>query len=66
LAASAAFASESEFGLGTLRSDEDYALRFGLTRLFRPGFYLEPSITIGLTGPNQVTFGLSMPFTLIQ
>lgn len=65
-AISAAFASETEFSLGTLQSEEDYALRFGLTRLFRPGFYLEPSVTIGLTGPNQVTFGLSMPFTLIR
>ena len=47
-------------------SEEDYALRFGLTRLFRPGFYLEPSVSIGLTGPNWVSFGLSMPFTLVR
>jgi len=47
----------------TLAARETWSLRFALTSRMRGGVYLEPSVTVGLTGPgNWVAVGLTMPW----
>ena len=62
---SAQIVASTDFSDQTLRSDEVYSLRLGMTQTWRPGYYVEPSVTFGLKGPASfVSFGLSVPFVI--
>lgn len=64
-AVTARFIESTDFSDRTLLSDEVYSLRLGLTQTWRPGYYLEPSVTFGLKGPASfVSFGLSAPVVI--
>jgi hypothetical protein len=46
-----------------LRLPANYVARFGVTSWVAKGLYIEPSLSIGLTGPGRsVAFGLTMPY----
>ena len=41
---------------------ESFSLRFALTSALTGGLYIEPSVTVGLSGPGQsFTMGVTMP-----
>ena len=41
---------------------ETFSIRFALTSALARGFYIEPSVTVGLSGPGQsFTMGVTMP-----
>ena len=43
---------------------ETFSLRFALTSALARGLYIEPSVTIGLSGPGQsFTFGVTLPYS---
>jgi hypothetical protein len=64
---SALFNWETDFGDVILRQQEEFSLRMGLTWTGGTGPYLEPNVTLGLNGPgNWVTFGLSIPWRVIE
>ena len=49
-------------GVGSGRS-ETFSLRFALTSALARGFYIEPSVTVGLSGPGQsFTMGVTLSF----
>lgn len=57
------FTPSDELGEFTLASDQDYDLRLALTSLLGENLYVEPSVTVGLNGPDDlVAFGLSIPY----
>ena len=42
---------------------ETFSLRFALTSALARGLYIEPSVTVGLSGPGQsFTFGVTLPY----
>jgi hypothetical protein len=44
---------------------ETFSLRFALTAALAKGLYIEPSVTMGLSGPGQsFTFGVTLPLSL--
>ena len=50
-------------GLSSGRS-ETFSLRFALTSALTQGLYIEPSVTIGLSGPGQsFTMGITLPYS---
>ncbi len=55
----------SDTGQVLLSSRETYSLRLGLTGMMRGGLYIEPNVTLGLSGPgNWVALGLTMPWAI--
>jgi excisionase family DNA binding protein len=68
-ALSGVFASQTTFHLRggeiVLDSEDDYYLRFGITRMLSPGRYVEPVVTFLLNGKeSEVTLGVSFPFLI--
>ena len=62
-AASGVFTRASVFGDRPSGATETFGLRFALTSAMARGFYIEPSVTVGLSGPGQsFTMGVTMPF----
>ena len=60
-AASGVFTRASVFELPASRT-ETFAVRFALTCALTRGLYIEPSVTVGLSGPGQsFTMGVTMP-----
>ena len=54
-------ASRSE--AGTARPASVFSVRFGLTTAIAPRLYLEPSVSLGLSGPgHRFAIGVTMPF----
>lgn len=50
-------------GVGSGRA-ESFSLRFALTSALTRGLYIEPSVTIGLSGPGQsFTMGITVPYS---
>lgn len=61
------FNPDTEFDDFTLESDQTFDLRFALTSLLREGLFIEPSVSIGLNGPDsRFAFGLSIPYLFDQ
>ena len=43
---------------------ETFSLRFALTAALAKRLYIEPSVTMGLSGPGQsFTFGVTLPYS---
>ncbi len=64
---SGTWTTETEYPTVILPSREDYSLRLGLTNMTRHGVYIEPSVTLGLSGAgNWVAFGLTVPWAVNQ
>jgi hypothetical protein len=62
-AASGVFTRASVFEDRPSGATETFGLRFALTSAMARGFYIEPSVTVGLSGPGQsFTMGVTMPF----
>lgn len=58
------FTGDTEFDRVTLRSREQYSLRFGLTSILTKGLSIEPSVSFNLAGTNpNVTVGVNLPYT---
>lgn len=50
-------------GVGSGRA-ETFSLRFALTSALTSGLYIEPSVTVGLSGPGQsFTMGITVPYS---
>jgi hypothetical protein len=50
-------------GVGSGRA-ENFSLRFALTSALARGLYIEPSVTLGLSGPGQsFTMGITLPYS---
>jgi len=61
---SGVFSSATSFGNATLRQQDGYSLSFGLTSWLAKGLYIEPTVSIGLSGPgNSAAFGITLPYT---
>ena len=61
-AASGVFTRASVFEDRTSGRTETFSLRFALTSALARGIYIEPSVTVGLSGPGQsFTMGVTMP-----
>ena len=62
-AASGVFTRVSVFENIRSGQSESFSLRFALTSALAGGLYIEPSVTVGLSGPGQsVTMGVTLPF----
>lgn len=63
-AVAASFTGDTDFDLATLRPQEQFSLRFGLTPLATRNLYIEPSVSFNLGDSNSsVTFGVNLPYT---
>jgi excisionase family DNA binding protein len=63
LAVGGVFAETTSTEGGTLKSPSLFSLRFSVTTALGQGMYLEPSVSIGLSGPgHSFAFGITMPF----
>jgi excisionase family DNA binding protein len=61
---SALFSGETTFTNATLLRQDIYSLQLGLTSWLARGFYIEPTVSFGLSGPgNSVAFGVTLPYT---
>lgn len=61
---SGVFTGATRFDNAVLRQQDSYSLQFGLTSWLAKGLYIEPSVSLGLTGPgNSVAFGVTVPYT---
>jgi excisionase family DNA binding protein len=61
---SAVFSSATSFGNATLRQQDGYSVSFALTSWLAKGLYIEPTVSIGLSGPgNSAAFGITLPYT---
>lgn len=61
-AASGVFTRASVFEDRPSGQTETFSLRFALTSALTRGLYIEPSVTVGLSGPGQsFTMGVTMP-----
>ena len=61
---SGVFTCATRFDNAVLRQQDSYSLQFGLTSWLAKGLYIEPSVSLGLTGPgNSVAFGVTVPHT---
>jgi hypothetical protein len=62
-AASGVFTRASVFENIRAGQSESFSVRFALTSALTRGLYIEPSITVGLSGPGQsFTMGVTLPF----
>ena len=60
---SGVYTDTTGFDNATLRSQESYSLGLGLTSWLAKGLYIEPSVSLGLSGPgNSVAFGVTVPY----
>ncbi|MBA2492016.1 MAG: hypothetical protein H0V34_10040 [Gammaproteobacteria bacterium] len=58
------FTGDTEFDRVTLRSREQYSLRFGLTSILTKSLSIEPSVSFNLAGTSpNVTVGINLPYT---
>jgi len=58
------FIGETTFDNATLRQQELFSLRFGLTSWLAEGLYIEPTVSFGLNGPgDRFAFGVTIPYT---
>ncbi|MGH8503077.1 MAG: helix-turn-helix domain-containing protein [Gammaproteobacteria bacterium] len=58
------FTGDTEFDRVTLRSREQYSLRFGLTSILTKNLSVEPSVSFNLAGTSpNVTVGINLPYT---
>lgn len=63
MSVSAVFAGSVTVDGATVRQPPLFSGRFGVTTSLTEGFYLEPSVAVGLGGQsNSVSFGVSLPF----
>jgi hypothetical protein len=61
-AAAGVFTRASVFENVPSGQSESFSLRFALTSALARGFYIEPSVTVGLSGPGQsFTMGVALP-----
>ena len=61
-AASGVFTRASVFENVPSGQSESFSVRFALTSALARGLYIEPSVTVGLSGPGQsFTMGLTLP-----
>ena len=62
-AASGVFTRASVFENIRSGQSESFSVRFALTSALAGGLYIEPSVTVGLSGPGQsFTMGVTLPF----
>lgn len=65
LSLSGNFTAATQFANSSLRQQDSYGLRFGLTSWLASGVYIEPSVTFNIGGPyDGLIFGLTVPYTL--
>ena len=60
---SGSFTGADRFPNATLRQQDSYYLRFGLTSWLASGLYIEPSVSFRLGGASDgVVFGITVPY----
>lgn len=63
-AAAGVFADTLAVDGGTTRRVDAFSVRFALTSSLAKGLYIEPSVSIGLSGPNNTfAFGVTLPYS---
>ena len=63
-AATALFSRARMFENPNSRRGDTFGLRFALTSSLARGLYIEPSVTLGLSGPaRSFTFGVTLPYS---
>jgi Helix-turn-helix domain len=64
MALSGLFTAATRFDNATLRQTERFSLQLGLTSWLGKGLYIEPTVSIGLSGPgNSLALGVTLPYT---
>jgi hypothetical protein len=57
------FIGSTAFGNATAKQPAIFSSRFGLTTRLGEGLYIEPSVSFGLSGPdNSFAFGVTLPY----